>query len=1070
MMRRSVIGFFVFVALSWVAGAQPSVVPHTNVTAYDDEGAIAKLAYRESPYYLELAGSWKQRRTDSSVVYTKQIEVEKTWKDYLVLLNVRCGRACRVYLNDKVVGYGDDSRHWNEFQLNKYLKYGKSNTLAIESLKRSRGAMLEDTAIRVGLNGEPYILFKNDPNIADFALTADYDSQVESGTLTVDAQVFCSRRKGRFYLEVEVWNPQGRQLDRMGRWVIFDGKNEEPVEVTRTWAGVEQWNAEAPRLYTAVLRLRNEKMEEEEVVGARFGFRRVEVADGLLKVNGKAVTFKGVTYGIEHTEGYASREQMRRDVEAMKCCNINAVRTSRFSPMDPYFYELCDNYGLYVVCDANLNPLSTQHLAVATDQEYVPDFERRVENLYGVYKNYTSIVAWSLGDTRDNGVCMTAAFKRLKTIEKYRPVIFSGADFGENTDVIAFETPTRQTLLQAFDKSSERPFLMLASVDKEHFAELEDLWGLVVNRRGFQGGFLDVWPLNQTLSSELNHLYSPFDVRMSKVTQDEGEFVVRNLNDFRSLSDYLLDYTIYTNLRSNIIAGDLTVAVPAGESDKVSMRLPQLDMAAGEELFIRFNLNRRRKGLPGVSAGSRFFPLPHKQGSRRQLQNIGQPLPDNDTAVLESDPELFFVEHEDWRAELVDRIVRRPDERTLCDDRMLRFLSAGGSVMCDARVTSTLYSTGDRVVDYTIVPTDRMRTSLQPAVKMRHKGDSLGWFGLDRNVIFKEHHSGQIGTYRIRIAGHVDRSQVRWCAASYGAEGLFARVLDGQCRIQADDTTLVVIPQQTSSFRVHLRHYDGEDPLDFVATEFPQMAVDLINPPVISASATRFSQPLTVSITTPQSNTQTIVRYTLDGTEPTEKSPVYTVPFTLTATTIVKARAFGKDVPPSFTATRKFNYDYIVRTTFSRKPNTPYNVGADSLLFDGEKASVDDLSRGWLGFSGTPVVTTVYLSKSLDIDYVILRYAHSPATWAFAPRSVSLAFSADGLTFSDTIAYTIPFDPSAEQNNIPQVVELKIPVDKQSVQTISITPHTIGIIPPWHRAKGLRPWLMMDEIEVSEKL
>ena len=154
-MRRVVAWLFVLVAVPLVSVAQPVAVPRSNVVAYDDDGAVEKLAYRESPYYMELTGSWKQRRTDSSVVYSRQVEVDRVWKDYLVFLNVRCGRACRVYINDKEVGYAEDSRNWNEFQLNKYLKYGKFNTLAIEALKHPQGALLEDTAIVVGLNGEP---------------------------------------------------------------------------------------------------------------------------------------------------------------------------------------------------------------------------------------------------------------------------------------------------------------------------------------------------------------------------------------------------------------------------------------------------------------------------------------------------------------------------------------------------------------------------------------------------------------------------------------------------------------------------------------------------------------------------------------------------------------------------------------------------------------------------------------------------------------------------------------------------------------------------------------------------
>ena len=125
-------------AFSLAAAAQYVERPGVGVVAYYDESGIAKEAYRESPYYLELSGSWRQQSTDSSLVYTRQIDVEKSWHDYRAYLNVRCGRACRVLLNGKEVGYADDSRHWNAFLLDRYLKYGKPNTLSIETLRHSQ--------------------------------------------------------------------------------------------------------------------------------------------------------------------------------------------------------------------------------------------------------------------------------------------------------------------------------------------------------------------------------------------------------------------------------------------------------------------------------------------------------------------------------------------------------------------------------------------------------------------------------------------------------------------------------------------------------------------------------------------------------------------------------------------------------------------------------------------------------------------------------------------------------------------------------------------------------------------
>ena len=1070
MKRLSVLLLFWIAALA-TATAQP-LPARANVTPYYEDADIEKGAYRESPYYMELTGSWQRQHTDSSVCYSREIDAEKNWADYLVYLNVRCGRAVHVYLNDYELGYADDSRHWNEFLLSPYLRAGRLNKLTIEAMTDARGALLEDKALLAGLNGEPYLLFKSDPGVVDYSIVADYDAATTSGIFTMYANVLCGKRKGKYYLEVELWDPQGHNFDRMGRWVVFSGKSKETLDLSRTWTGVQPWNAESPKLYTAIIRLRNERMEEEETVGTRFGFRRVEVKDGLLQLNGKAITIRGVTYGIEHTEGSASREQMRRDVETMKRHNINAVRTARFSPMDPYFYELCDRYGLYVVCDANLMPVSEQHQVVATDQNFLPLFERRVENLYGRYKNHTSIIAWSLGNSRDNGVCMTAAYKRLKALEKTRPVVFSGADHSESTDIIAPLLPEVANLKQSLKKQGTRPYIMLAAVDAAGFSRLEPLWQLVLGQRQLQGGFVDAWPLSETRLTELKQLFCPFDVSLSKISPDEGEFVVFNRNDFATFATTNLDYNIFTNRRSAITGGDLPVAVSAGSSDKVSMRIPHVDLQAGEELFIRFNLTTRRNARQpwqrdiDLPLGTVEFPLTQLRPARRLFVNDGPALPDSLDAQTLLPQQLYFVGHEEWTATCVGRQSRKPDERTLCVDYMWRYTAADGTTMCDVRSTYTHFSTGDVLVDYTIAATDRLQGGkLQPALLIGIGADSITWFGLDREVCFSGAHSGQTGIYTQPASG-LSRQQVRWCAARRGGEGLFVEVLGEQCRLSADTRHLRMVPSSATTLRLHLKPFREGNPADFAGIEYPRMVAGVLEPPTINAAEVRFSAPLAVTIT---SKAPCEIRYTLDGSEPTEASPRYTGPITIGTTTVVKARAFAKGMPPSFTSTRRFNYDYIVTTAFSRKANTPYNVGADTLLFDGQKGTVDELNRGWLGFAGEPVTTTVMLAKPIAVAHLTLRYAHAPATWAFAPREVTLLLSTDGVNFSDTVKTLLPFDPADEAENSPRVVELNVPVGRAAVQAVKIIPTTIGAIPAWHRAKGLKPWMMMDEIEVAEQ-
>lgn len=1139
-MRKSqLLLFFLVLSMTWLQ-AQPSqgafVSSRSMVEAYDDEAGILKLAYRNSPYFIDLVGDWTHRKTDSSIVYSRELEVEKFWKDYCVSLNVRCGRACRVMLNGKEVGYADDSRHWNEFALNDFLKYGKMNMLTIEALDQSQGALLENSRIPLGMNGDPYLLFKGDPNVSDLKLVADYDVQTLSGTLSVDASIFNSKKKGKYYLEVEVLDSKGHTFDRMGRWVVFDNKNEVLVDMTRTWSGVEPWTAEKPVLYTVVCRLRNEKMEEEELVGARFGFRRVEVKDGLLQINGTVVTLKGVIIdGDIH-----GREMCRQHILNLKDNNINAVRTAKFSPLDSYFYELCDEYGLYVICDANLQPASSQHQVVATDKDFIPLFEHRVENLYGKYKNHASIIAWSLGDTRDNGICMAAAYKRLKSLDRSRPIVFSGADFSESTDIIALNNPSLSQLRQAVAKKGERPVVVLSATKKGFY----DIWDQVTKSHTLQGTFVDDWS-SQALT-DLKNLYSPFDIHLSKLTLDEAEFNVYNKNDFTDFSSYILEYTIYTNLRPNITAGDLPLAIRGGGVEAVKLQVPPIHMQPGEEMFIRFDLTCPQKAGVRQSSGSNnmgtlVFSLSDKAGKKKMLDvsktkvlatfetldgrkccrvhtltnevafNLADGTLEWFTSGLGQMPidslTLFFENHRNWKSLLVALTTNQPSPNVYVVDAMLRYYTrpgrsdAGrlGTLMCDVRQTYTVFATGDIVVDYTVAPSDQLHETLVPRVEIAHsfgENDTLSWFGLDREIPYGQCRSAIPGTYRKTLPHGMIREENRWCAINDSTyKGLFIDVPDTHFTFMADTHVLWITPSIANhskpSFRLHLRGFSpkvfnisstyiseeqfeqrnqgGEHPRDFIGMTYPQVSTGMLEPPVITASEARFSAPLIVTITSnKKSGNQTSIRYTLDGSEPSETSILYDKPFTLTTTTMVKAKVFDKELPPSFTASHKFNYDYIVKTTFSQKPNTPFNVGTDTLLFDGEKGMVDDLSRGWLGFSGNGVTTMVELSKSIDIDAVTLRFAHFPEMWAFAPKQVTILLSSDGQIFSDTVNVAMPFDPLSDENNSPQVVELKVPVEKAGVGFLKIVASSIGTIPVWHRAKGLKPWLMIDEIEVSE--
>ena len=1045
-----------------VMWGQTAEAPHANVVAYEDDAAIGNLAYRNSPYYMELSDEWQAKETDSSIVYSQVLTADRSWREYYAMLNVRCGKACRVYVNHKLAGVGDDSRQWHEFCIDKYLKYGKNTLIEIEALKESDGAMLEDERIAAGLNVTPYLLFKGDPYVADVDITADYDALLHNGKFTAMLKVTSENKRGRYYVEIEIKNQQGQQLDRMGKWAIFNGEHQCMVEISRAWDGVAPWSAEVPNLYTAIFRLYNEDMELEEITGARFGFRRVEMKDGLLMVNGKPVVLKGVLYGKDHTDGEEARREMRQEVAMMKQNNINAVRTAVFSPVDPYFYELCDQYGLYVMCDANLMPASTMRKAVATDAEYAPLFEQRVRNMYGTYKNHTSIIAWSLGDTRDNGVCMAAAYKTLKAADKSRPVVFAGAGLGASTDIVALAYPTRPLIESTFGKTSGKSVILARAVEEKNIGDLPILWEAATNWHNFQGGFACSWPVSETALAELRDVYRAVDITIEKTSIDEASFWVINNSGFANLSTYRLEYSIYTNLRPNIISGDLPISAPAGERCQVGMKIPPIDMVAGEELYVRLDVSSKEKKGISTAAKERcsfIFQLPQRTKRKRAFVNSGRPLTLNDTLRMHL-PELQLMGYIGYTVSTEMSLSYLEDSSTLCKESIIRFSSHGKSI-CDAHVLATLFASGDQTIAYTIHTTD----DLQPILTYKAVYDTLRWFGLNQKLHEHATKTDVYDYFSSTLDVPIDRSMVSWCTATERSNTTLFHLTDGKYRLQASKNNITLIPNNKEKFCLHTKACQNAQTADLISTEYPSPTPRIPSAPIIEASESTINKPIVVTIKALPSST---IHYTLDGSDPTETSPQYTHPILLDKTTIVKARAYTPDMLPSLIVMKKFSYNFILSTTFSRRPNTPYNVGADTLLFDRILGSIDNLTEDWLGFSGEGVTTTIALTKPINVEYITLRFAHVPTTWAFAPQKVTIALSSDGNSYKDTISATIPFDPTAEKNATSQVVEIKVPIQQKHISHIAINAISIGAIPQWHRAKGLKPWLLMDEVEVSE--
>ncbi|MBR4715661.1 MAG: hypothetical protein IKP34_05740, partial [Bacteroidales bacterium] len=300
---------------------QHKLYPRANVIPYANENAIEKNGYAESPYYISLNGEWRMtlkpsfgsrptnieqkdfsaegwpvvtvpsakwqegtktvqskkinKPSDVSesnnyvATYYKEFDVPKTWKDYKAYLNIQAKSAYYVWVNQEYVGYSEDARDLSEFELTKHLKLGKTNNIVVQVLSVSDGSMMESQYARSynGITSDVFILLKPIVNVMDYKVTANYNPSNKMGDFTASIDIYNELKKGQYYVEYEIWDPKGHQVEKMGRWTVFDKKNEVTMKMDREIPNVQAWSAETPNLYTLVIRLRDQKMNLLETVG-----------------------------------------------------------------------------------------------------------------------------------------------------------------------------------------------------------------------------------------------------------------------------------------------------------------------------------------------------------------------------------------------------------------------------------------------------------------------------------------------------------------------------------------------------------------------------------------------------------------------------------------------------------------------------------------------------------------------------------------------------------------------------------------------------------------------------------
>ncbi|OFV16058.1 beta-galactosidase [Sphingobacterium sp. HMSC13C05] len=436
-----------------------------------------------------------------TAVYRREVVIPEDWQGKPIILHIGAAKSnLSVWVNGQYVGYGEDSKLPSEFDVTRYLRKGK-NLITMRVMRWGVANYLEDQDMwrLSGITRDCYLLARQPIYLRDIQLAPTLNDSFDEGQLNTKL-IFNQSSQDELRAEVS--------LHRNGRLVSVKTVkvSGQEMDIAQTIERPALWSAEMPNLYQVTVRLIDHEGKLSEVVPQQVGFRRVEIKEGQLHVNGQPILIKGINrHETDHVTGHViSKENMLRDVQLMKKFNINAVRTSHY-PNAEYWLQLCDQYGLYVIDEANI-----ESHGMGYDLSYTmanrPTWEKahvaRVERLIQRDRNHPSVIIWSMGNEAGNGYNFYRAYLRMKELDKSRPVQYERAvnNYGElrfdwNTDLIVpmYASPSAMENYAARNPKPQRPFIQCeyAHAMGNSLGNFKDYWDIIRANKGiFQGGYI----------------------------------------------------------------------------------------------------------------------------------------------------------------------------------------------------------------------------------------------------------------------------------------------------------------------------------------------------------------------------------------------------------------------------------------------------------------------------------------------------------------------------------------------------------------------------------------------------
>ena len=604
-------------------------------------------------------------------VYRREITVPADWDGRDIYLHIAGAKSgCYVYVNGKEVGYNEDSKNPAEYLINDYLQPGK-NVLTLKIFRWSTGSYLEcqDFWRMSGIERDVFLYSQPKASVNDFRITSTLDDTYKNGIfrLAIDLKNH-QTNTANLAVSYTLVDKDGKTVSESEQTVSVPSDKLSTVNFQQQLPDVQTWTSEAPNLYKLFMTVK-ENGKVTEVIPYHVGFRRIEIKEidqkagngknyVVLLVNGQPIKLRGVNIHEHNPETghYVPEELMRKDFELMKRHNINTVRLCHY-PQDRRFYELCDEYGLYVYDEANIESHGMYYDlrkggTLGNNPEWLKPHMYRTINMFERNKNYPSVTFWSLGNEAGNGYNFYQTYLWVKEADKdimNRPVNYERAQWEWNSDMYVPQYPSAGWLEQIGQRGSDRP---VAPSEYAHAmgnstGSLWDQWKAIYKYPNLQGGYIWDWvdqgilthdengrPFwayggdfgtnmpsdgnfccngivspDRTLHPAMNEVkYAHQYVGFEPVDLSKGVFKVQNRYYFTNLKKYLITYQVKANDKV-IRNGKVSLDIAPQASQELTVDVSGLEPKTGTEYFVNFSVTTTEPE-PLVPVG---YELAHEQ-------------------------------------------------------------------------------------------------------------------------------------------------------------------------------------------------------------------------------------------------------------------------------------------------------------------------------------------------------------------------------------------------------------------------------------------------------------------------